>query len=164
MEAFISGPRYRRKKAATSASKLAAIVSMIATSLTKTDPPGAARSLIAAAYKAVPHAACGADERRMPRVVAKFLADATDQHVNRSIVRIPVDTARLVHDPVASQNTTSVPHQQAEQLEFRRCQRDHLTVKPRRRCGPIHLQGSDPDSFVRSGRSPTPQNGLHAGQ
>src|SRR5260370_42182583 len=94
MKASRLGPTQNRKKRTTSASRLPAITVMMLNSLPNTERrwrTGQRESGIVAADEAVAHPAHGADEARLPGVVAQLLAHAADQHVDRAVVRLPVD-------------------------------------------------------------------------
>src|SRR5262249_26472063 len=91
----------------------APMASMIARSLTKTEPrqsgrprhDGRARaSAIRARDQAVPQAAHGLDEGGMARVVPELLAQPAHEDVDRAIVGLPVHAARLVEDAVAGED------------------------------------------------------------
>src|SRR5689334_18064295 len=125
--------------------RLTVIASMISASLTNTEADSHRRRSLTdtASDEAVAGAAHGADERRPFRIVAELLTQAADQYVDRSVVRLPVDAAGLVHDPLAGHDAAAIPHQQRQQLELGGRQRQLLAVQSYRVRGPVHLQRAD---------------------
>src|SRR5262245_9823056 len=125
MEAFITGPRYRRKNPTTSASSKTAIASIVATSLVKTDRrtrSRRARSRIAVSGKPISGSAHGSDESGALGIVAELLPEATHKDIDRAIIGIQIDPMGLVQNAIATQDPSAVPHEHAEQLEFGRRQ------------------------------------------
>src|SRR5262245_17748439 len=104
------GPPTIQKKIDTMISRLIAIVTMMVTSLTNTDrrmrvtgygTKAISGIVVLSADEAVAGAAHGPDQRRPPRIVAQLLTQAADRDVDRSVVRLPVEAARLVHQAIA---------------------------------------------------------------
>src|SRR5262249_18806298 len=116
------GLTMNQKNPPTSSSRLAAIVGMTATSLAKIDVDG--RSLMPASGEAVADSADGSNEGRMFRVVPELLPNAADEHVDGTVVRLRVHPPHGLHDPIPGQHTPAVSHEQAEQLELGRRQRE----------------------------------------
>src|SRR5262245_61664991 len=117
IDAFITGPRYSQKKPTTSASRMAAIDNMIATSLVNTDwrrCTSRAGSFIAASDKLIADSADGPNESRLLRIVAELLTQPADEHINRAIVGFEVESVRLVQDAIATERPSAMTHEQAE--------------------------------------------------
>src|SRR5712691_2638366 len=125
IEAFITGPRYRRKKPKTSTSRMAASASMIATSLVNTDwrtCRSQARSLIASPDEPVPDPAHRADKRRLFGIVTELLSKSTDEDIDGSVVGVPVDAACSVQDSITTEHAPAIAHEHSEQVELGRRQ------------------------------------------
>src|SRR5262245_37166778 len=110
-----------QKNPPTSSSRLAAIVSMTATSLPKIDVDG--RSIMPASGEAIANPADGSNEGRMFRVVAELLPNAAHEHVDGPVVRLCFHPAHGLDDAISGQDTPAVSYKQAEQLELGRRQR-----------------------------------------
>src|SRR5262249_57509285 len=100
---------------------LAAMVSMTPTSLPKIDVDG--RSIMPASGEAVANSTDGSNEGRMFRVVPELLANAADEHVDGTVVRLCFHPPHGLHDPISGQHTPAVSDEQAEQPELGRRQR-----------------------------------------
>src|SRR5436190_1768156 len=94
---------------------------------------------IVASDEAVARAADGADERRLLGVVAELLAQPGDQHVDRAVVRLPVEAARGLENAVAGEDAAAILDQQAEQGELRRGERQVVGVEAGGARRPVHF-------------------------
>src|SRR5262245_14323611 len=120
-----------------------AITSMIRRSLAKTERCTAGRgqaSLIAAADEPIAEATHGLDEGGATRVVAQLLPQPRDEHVDRAVVRLPVEAARRLHDALAGEDAPAVAEEQAEQLELGGGQIEGAPIEPRRARVPLYLE------------------------
>src|SRR5215210_1014933 len=156
----------------TTSSRLTAVAAMITRSLTKMErcSPAWKASLdiaasvsASAANEAVARPPHGQDEGGPPGVVAELLAQAADQDVDRAVVRLPIDAARLVEDAVAAQHTAPVPHQEPEQLELRGGQGERAPVEAGGAGGPAHLQRANAQALLAGRGGASPQHRLEAG-
>src|SRR6266508_257319 len=161
IDAFITGPRYKRKKAATSASRIAAIESMTATSLVNTDWRPA-RSFIRASDKPVARSSNRLDKRRFSGIVTEFLPHSADEDIDGSIVGVQIDPVCFVQYAIATEDTSPIPHEQTEQLEFRRREREQSPIQPRRGRRPVDLQWTRADAILLTRFGAPSQHRLHA--
>src|SRR3954470_16761460 len=156
------GPRKKAKKPATKRTRLTAVASMMASSLTKIErchAPRRVRSLIAGAVPAADKAVAGpphrADEGGTAGIVAELLAQPADQHVDRAVVGLPVDAPGLVQDALAAEDPAPAPHQEPEEREFGRGQGERAPREGRGAGRPAHLQRAGADAlFVHLGGAP----------
>src|SRR5260370_40789008 len=121
------------------------------------------RSVIAASDEDIARPANGPYEAGPFRVVAQFLAQAADQNINRAVVCCPINSASLIHDSVASQNTSAIPEEKPKQFELRRSQLEVVSLHPRRARRPTHIQRSDAETFQSISARASTQHGLNAG-
>src|SRR5262245_42362397 len=105
-----------QKNPPTSSNKLAAMVSMTATSLPKIDVDG--RSIMPASDEAVTNPAHGSNEGRMFGVVPELLPHAADEHVDGTVVRLRFHPPHGLHDAISREDTPAVSCEQAEHLEL----------------------------------------------
>src|SRR5262249_11063603 len=153
------GLTMNQKNPPTRSSRLAAIVTMTATSLPNTEVDG--RSLTTASYEAIANAPDRTDERRMFGVVPQLLAHPADEHVDRSVERLRIDAAHGFHDAIACHDTPAVSDEQAQQLELGGRQRERSPLEGGRLGRPVHLQGTHADDVIGL-RCAAAQHRLHA--
>src|SRR5262245_29555219 len=148
-----------QKNTPTRSSRLAAIVTMTATSFANTDADR--RSITTASREAIANPADRTDERRMFGVVPKLLAQTADEHVDGAVVRLRFDAAHRFHDAITRQDTPAVSHEEAEQFELGRRQAERSTLERRRLRRPVDLQRADTDDFLVRMRT-SAEDRLHA--
>src|SRR5262245_5030413 len=120
-----------QKKTATSSSRLAAVVSITAMSLAKTESrttKGPVRSAMAISGEAVADPAHRPDERPAPVIVTQLLPKAADEDVDRPVIRLRVEPAHGLHDPIARQHAAAIANEKAQQLELGGRQRQCLPL------------------------------------
>src|SRR5262245_44508322 len=166
MDPFSTGPRYSRKNTATMPSSVTVMASIVTTSFVNTDPRmcprSAALSLIAVSRKPVADPPHRPDESRLLRIVPEFLAQATDEDVDRAVVGVEVDAVCFVQNAVAAKDAAAIAHEHAEQFEFGRRERQATPIHADQGGGPIEVERTDADWVLASARAPA-QHRLHAG-
>src|SRR5215510_7562185 len=97
------------------------MASMTARSLTKIEPRRTGVllfSVILTSDEQVARAAHRADYTRPLRVVAQLLTQPADQHIDRTVVRLPIDASSLIKDFVATLHSSPIPDQPTQQFEL----------------------------------------------
>src|SRR5262245_25465080 len=115
------------KKPPTSSRRLAAIVTMTATSLPNTDVER--RSITTASREAIANAPDRTDECRMFGVVAKLLAHTADEDVDGPVVRLRLDATHGFHDAISRQDTPAVSYEKAQHLELGGREGEHPPIE-----------------------------------
>src|SRR5262249_49272417 len=140
-----------QKKPATITKRLAAMVSIMVTSLKNTDLRMGARpsySVKAASDEHVSSAAHSTNEDWLLGIISEFLANAADQNVNRPVVGFPIDAPGLIHNAIAGEDPAAISHKKAEQFELRGGQSEIVSFQAGRTRHPTHFQGADPQSVL----------------
>src|SRR5712692_2374720 len=145
---------------------MVASASMMATSLVKTDwrtCRSHARSRITSSDELVPDPAHGADKRRLLGIVTELLSKSTDEDIDGAVVSVPVDAASAVQDSIATEHAPAMAHEDAEQLELGRREREELAVQSCRRCRPIDLQRANAEPLLGNDSGASTEHRMHPG-
>ena len=60
----------------------------------------------------------GLDERRRPRIILEFLAQAAHENVHRAIEGFPIEAAGFFENALTCEHATTVPQQQCQEFHF----------------------------------------------
>src|ERR1051326_1886557 len=130
---------------------------MIVTSFAKTE-----LCIAITADEAVADAAHRANELRLARIVGELLPQTAHQHIDRAVIRFPIDAANVVHDPLAREDVSAIAHEQSEKPEFRGRQRERLSVQSHRAGRPVQLEAAGAHAFFARRCGSAAQDRLHA--
>src|SRR5262249_61302161 len=113
--ASMVGKTTRAKNPVTMESRMIVIPSMMANNLENIEGRHCGfqtRSVINTSNEEVTGATHCSNERWMLGIVAEFLAQATDQNVDGTVIRFPINASDLIYDSVTAQDAAAVPDEQ----------------------------------------------------
>src|SRR6516225_2270328 len=146
VEPVMLGLTISQKNPPTISKRLAAIASMMATSLKNTDLRMAGRrsySVKATSDEYVTSPSHSTNKDRLFRIISEFLPNAAHQNVDRAVVSFPIDASRLVHDAIATEDPASISREQPQQFELRSGLTQVVPSQTRRAVHPAHFQLAD---------------------